>query len=543
MQTYLGLDLSTQGLTAIIVEPLTGDLKEYAISFDESYPGYGTRDGVLFGDNPAEAYADPRMFIEAVDDMLALLSEKKLTGRVAAIAVSAQQHGSVYLNDSVARVLKRLDPGQSMHLQLERIFSRSVAPIWMDSSTGSECDEITEAAGGLQKVVHITGSPATERFAGPQIRKFWKIDPSGYEKTAHITLISAFITALLTGHLAPLDAGDGYGANLADIRNGCWHDDLMRITSPDLADRLPRLVTRDVQAGKVSNYLVHRYGFQPGTDVLIGSGDNPNSLVGLGLIDEPQIKGISLGTSDTYFGYMQSLKDTTRTEGHVFGTADGNYMFLLCFKNGSLAREAIRNEHRLDWHAFSDILLQTKPGNNGRIMLPYYMPEITPLVVEQGVRRYGNLAPDDPEANVRAVAEAQIMSMYLHSEWTGQRPGRILVTAGGSGNMGLLNVIAQVFNANVQAFEVTSSAALGAAVRAAHWSLENSGSPTGWKKIVEPFTKSSTAIDILPDPEAVRIYHEDQGLLSVYAACEKYHLGLGPNPDPAIRKFKEIFPA
>ena len=541
MPTYLGLDLSTQGLTAIIIEPQTGELKEVSINFDETYPDYGTRDGVLFGDGPDEVYADPRMFIEAVGDMLALLAEKQLTSRVAAIAVSAQQHGSVYLNHSAGGILIRLDADRNMLPQLEHIFARTIAPIWMDSSTGVECAEITRAAGGIENVVRITGSAATERFAGPQIRKFWKTDASGYEKTAHITLISAFVTALLTGHPAPLDAGDGYGANLADVTNGCWDAEMLQITSPGLAQKLPRLAARDERAGKVSNYLVHRYGFQPGTDVLIGSGDNPSSLVGLGLIGKPRVKAISLGTSDTYFGYMRSVTESSRSEGHIFGTADGQYMFLLCFKNGSLAREAIKDAHRLNWHEFSDILLQTKPGNNGRIMLPFFLPEITPVVPQRGVRRFGGLDPDEAEANVRAVAEAQIMAMYIHSEWTGQRPGQVLVTAGGSGNMGLLNLIAQVFNARVQAFEVTASAALGAAVRAAHWSLNNRGEPISWKKLVEPFTRASTAIDILPDPEAVRTYHENNGLLAVYAACEKYHLGLGPDPDPIIEQFRATF--
>jgi xylulokinase len=65
-------------------------------------------------------------------------------------------------------------------------------------------------------VAAFTGSAATERFAGPQIRKFWKNYSEDYEKTTHITLISAFITALLIGRTVPVDAGDGFGMNLAD---------------------------------------------------------------------------------------------------------------------------------------------------------------------------------------------------------------------------------------------------------------------------------------------------------------------------------------
>jgi sugar (pentulose or hexulose) kinase len=46
------------------------------------------------------------------------------------------------------------------------------------------------------------------------------------------------------------------------------------------------------------------------------------------------------------------------------------------------------------------------------------------------------------------------MSMHLHSAWVGKRSARILVTAGGSGNRGLLTVIAEVFGVEVQTREL-----------------------------------------------------------------------------------------
>ena len=59
--------------------------------------------------------------------------------------------------------------------QLKASFSRGLSPIWMDS-TSVECAEIEAAVGGAEIVCQRTGSVATERFAGPQIRKFFKTD-------------------------------------------------------------------------------------------------------------------------------------------------------------------------------------------------------------------------------------------------------------------------------------------------------------------------------------------------------------------------------
>ncbi len=77
------------------------------------------------------------------------------------------------------------------------------------------------------------------------------------------------------------------------------------------------------------------------------------------------------------------------------------------------------------------------------------------MVLEPGVRRFGGLKADD------------MVSIYLHSRWIGRRPQRLFITAGGAQNEGLLKLIAQVFGVPVQVFDVSDSAALGAAIRAA----------------------------------------------------------------------------
>jgi xylulokinase len=293
--------------------------------------------------------------------------------------------------------------------------------------------------------------------------------------------------------------------------------------------------------GPVSHYLVARYGFRPDTEVVVGSGDNPCSLVGLGLIGLPAIHAISLGTSDTYFGYLDEVRAMESSEGHIFGAADGKYMFLVCFKNGSPAREAVRKLYGLRWDEFSEILLESPPGNLGRIMLPYFLPEITPLVLEPRVWRFGGFREDDVRGNVQAVVEAQAMAMYLHSGWIGQRPKCILVTAGGSENRGLLTVVSQVFGAEVRSFEVKGSAALGAAIRAAHCSLNSRGRKVKWSDLFESVVQPNTKELIRPSTEAVNIYQAPQGLLSVYRACERFALANGENPQEKIQAFKDTF--
>lgn len=516
---YLGLDSSTQSLSAIIIDLDTRKaVYDISLSYDETLPHYGTQNGVLENPDPKIVHSPPLMWIEALDMLFDKMKTEGMTlGNIQAISGSGQQHGSVYLKAEAANTLSNLDPSKSLTQNFNGVFSRDTSPIWMDSSTRAECDEICDALGGLQATAEATGSTTFERFTGPQIRKFYKTESDAYNNTAHVMLVSSFMASILAGRIAPIDHGDGAGMNLMDIQNRTWHPAALEATAPNLSDRLPPLAESWTVIGPVSRYFVDKYGLNPNAKALTWSGDNPNSVVGLGLIHEGLV-AISLGTSDTYFGTMKACQTDPRGEGHVFVSPTGDYMTLICFKNGSLAREAIRESHNLDWDGFSQALQSTSPGNDGKIILPYFEPEIVPNVLEPNVYRF-DLDENDAAGNCRAVVEAQMMSMRIHSEWMGVRPSAIYVTGGASVNPEILQIMADVQNCPVYQFEVTNSAALGAALRAAHGHLNTSGQNTVWEDVTQGIAEPISGSVIEPVNTAV---YDD--LVKKYAECEQSEL-------------------
>jgi hypothetical protein len=52
---------------------------------------------------------------------------------------------------------------------------------------------------------------------------------------------------------------------------------------------------------------------------------------------------------------------------------------------------------------------------------------------------------------------------------------------------------------------------------------------------------TASAHVIRPSVEATRVYQSPGGLLDVYAACEKFAIGQGPDPDARIRVFRGAF--
>ena len=518
MPLYLGLDSSTQSLSAIVLEIEGGRRRiafDSSMQFDETFPRYGTTHGVLPDPDPAIATSPPLLWVEALDLMMARLATSGLDlGRLAAVSGSAQQHGSVYLNGRADAILAALDPARPLADQIAGSLARPVAPIWMDSSTSAECAEIEAAVGGGQTLAQRTGSRAFERFTAAQIRKFSKQDPAGYGATDRIHLVSSFLASLLVARHAPLDPGDGSGTNLMDLARTEWWPAAVEATAPGLAQRLPPVAPASTVVGTLAPYWRTRYGF-PAAPVVAWSGDNPCSLVGVGLVREGRI-AISLGTSDTVFGLMREPRVDRTGTGHVFGAPTGDYMGLTCFKNGSLARERIRDMFGLTWASFSEALRRTPAGNGGGILLPWFEPEITPTVLTPGVHRY-RLSPDDRDGNVRGVIEGQQMAMALHSRWMGVTIDSIHATGGAAANRDILQVMADVFGAVVYQLQVENSAALGAALRALHGSLLAAGKAVTWDEVVRDFAEPVTDSALQPDPQRHAVYRE---LIGAYEAFE-----------------------
>jgi xylulokinase len=471
MGIYLGLDSSTQGLSAICIDTDKNSIiYEKSVNFGNDLPEYKSPNGFLEHSDPLIKHADPIMWIDALDRLFTIMKKENFNfSAVEAVSGSGQQHGSVYLNNLF------LDPKNWMGNSLKEIFtpmlSRKTAPIWMDSSTTEECNEIADTLGGKEKVCEKTGSVPIERFTGPQIRKFYKQSPKDYENTAVIHLVSSFMASVLAGKSVNIDTGDGAGMNLLNLKNSDWDSEIVNATAPDLLNKLPKVApSNTIIPSGISDYFVDKYGFSKNCKIALWTGDNPSSLVGLAA-SRKGTAVISLGTSDTFMAAFDKPVTDPNGFGHVFGNPDNGFMCLICFKNGSLAREKIKEEFNLSWHEFDVVSFEkTQPGNNANVMLPFYFPEITPKTNKSIVEFSGEkdfIERTNPHKAVRAIIESQMLNIKIHSSWIGENFSKIKITGGASKSDTICQTAADIFQTPVERFSVANSAGLGAALRAA----------------------------------------------------------------------------
>lgn len=506
MSKFLGFDSSSQSLTAVIIDTDTDAIVyRRQLIYEEGLPQYPSVKGVIPNDDKLICHSDPRMWLAALDLLLSQMTEDGISfAEISGISGSSQQHGTVYLNEKFLKNGFLPAAGESLADALPAYLSRPTSPIWRDLSTFEDCLALNNDIGGAEEMQKLTGSPATERFAGPQIRKFARTEPAAYAQTAVIHLVSSFMASVFTGKSCPIDWADGSGMNLELLSRRAWSSAIAEVTAPQLLEKLPPLINPTTICGELSPYFVEHYGFRAGTPVLAWSGDNPNSLIGMGAY-KPGTVVVSLGTSDTYFSALNRQVFDPKGYGHVFISDAGTYQALICFQNGGLARETIRQKFGMTWNDFDDRAFQVTPaGNNGNIMLPYFAPESTPLVLNAGPVLEGSplfASWSSGVETVRALVEAQAISMYLHSQWTGVRPKVLRLTGGASNSAGIAQVYADVFNARVERLTITDSAALGAAMRAA-----NGIGKLSFGHLTRHFCNCDSQLTVTPIADNVAVY-------------------------------------
>ncbi|KAK3828528.1 MAG: hypothetical protein J3Q66DRAFT_435051, partial [Benniella sp.] len=610
---FLGFDLSTQQLKVIALYPAThrnghsSALKthsSFAVHFDSDLAHYQTRGGVSIQhdtDN-GTVTAPVLMWVEALELVLDRMKESRFPfERVLAISGAAQQHGSVYWSRRAQEAFNTLRSASgdkdSQRPSMTDIFKEAFtvydSPIWQDTSTSAQCREIEEYLGrpnqqqhgllsdkesirlrGQQQLAELTGSRAYERYTGSQILKIVQTNPEVYKATERISLVSSFLASLLMAQFAMIDVADGSGMNLLNIDTKTWDPQLTMFISQGgargqgglergtLVEKLGQVDSSGTKTqGVVSKWFVERYGFRSDVNVVSFTGDNPGTVMAMHAEQGDAI--VSLGTSDTLLLYTDNhgsfgSKESNGTSqasaklsiGYLCHPVDPHgYLMLYCAKNGSLARENIRDLYAEgEWDKFNQLLkdaMESEQESVSRIGFYFFDREIWPPV--KGLHRFEKgetvdefgLHDDDngtpresirQRANVLAICESQFLAMRVRSSQEKPSsissssslspPGisRILATGGASSNSTILQLLSNVFGVPVvstghNAEAGAGSAAWGAARKAFLYGrgvgdAVNEGGEAALpdEKLGEHGEKTNEDFILLPDLKQTRKY-------------------------------------
>ncbi|MCP4756230.1 MAG: hypothetical protein GY866_35660 [Proteobacteria bacterium] len=479
----IGIEFSTQSVKMVVL-----DLKKTEVAYkgffeyDTTFPAYGTRGGVLPADVPEIRHTSPLMLMEALDSTFEKLSADGIDlSRVGTVKTDCMQHCSVYTNRSFEEAVAGLDARSNLVEQLGHCLARKTAPIWEDRSPVREVEYLTESLKSEGGIGQLTGNRAELRFPAAQILSWAGKSPEDYRRTTGIFLLSAFITSILAGRISAVDTGDGWGTNLnhLDIANPGWSTPVISTADshlddfglpPSLASRIGSMDHYDAEVGTVNAYFTEKYGLDPETKILAGTGDNPATLLGCG-----GAMVVSLGSSYTVNGVMEEIVPSLEEEYNVFGFTKGKAMALAVFTNGGKVHDTFLKRYLNqpddkkpgpnEWREYTAKAGQPLLEAEERLMLPYLMDESVPLR-KRGIVRNG-FTEDDGQTNIRALHLSQVLSLKLHSSHLGLVE-ELCVVGGGSKNELMMQLIADAFQAGTYSIAKADVAApMGCAISGA----------------------------------------------------------------------------
>jgi len=518
-----GLDSSTQGTKLLVIEQDSEQVIWVdAINYDSDLPQYNTKNGVIRTDKVGVSESDPNMWIDAIEQLFNRLKESDIPqGDIKAISVSGQQHGLVTLD-------------------AEGNLTRPTSKLWNDFSTQEECDLLTEAVGGVDNMIKEVGNSQRTGYTAAKIFHMARNEPDAFRKTETCFLVHNFVNWVLTGGkeggVRAMEPGDTSGMALWNPKTGEWSKRVMEAISPELEEKIPPLKPADTSIGVIGASLADRYGFDPGCLIDAGSGDNMYGAVGTGNV-VPGIVTISLGTSGTAYTFLENAYIDPSGEIAAFCDSTGYHLPLLCVSNLANGYNDILQQFGLSHQEFVDIVSKVPVGNQGSLLIPWYMGERTPDVPAAAPVYFGfGLGDFTPEILCRAVLEGHILNLYDGFKKMPVKATEIRLTGGLSQSKAWRQTIADVFETQVVPVE-GEGAALGAALHAAWvWRKEN-GETLALQEVVHPFVKLLENQRCKPISENVAVYRK---LKTVFSALSERVRGLESKDDPFAKRVQML---
>ncbi len=276
---YIGLDLGTSGLKAILIDHSQAILAEAVAPLEVNRP---------FDSWSEQA---PATWLDAADATLTALAAKVSLGSVRGIGLSGQQHGATLL-DAADHVLRP-------------------CILWNDTRAAVEAAELDR-----NPIFHaLTGNIVFAGFTAPKLVWVQRHEPKLFARVAKVLLPKDYLRLWLTGeHVAEMS--DAAGTGWLETGKRVWSDDLLAATGMTRA-QMPRLVEGSQVSGILRHALAAKWGLPKGVVVAGGGGDNAASAVGVGVVTAGQAF-VSLGTSGVLFAANAAYQPDAASAVHTF---------------------------------------------------------------------------------------------------------------------------------------------------------------------------------------------------------------------------------
>lgn len=470
---FLGIDVGTSGSRAVLIDT------------DGTIVASATVEHAPFA-SPEIGWAEQnpedwkRAAFEAIRQVLAVKNVH--AEEIAAVGLSGQMHGAVFLDDS------------------DEVLRPSI--IWCDQRTEKQCRDLT-AKIGAEKLIELVSNPALPNFTLTKMLWARENEPEIWNKVRTVLLPKDYLRFCLTGDKAT-EVSDASGTLMLDVSNRKWSKELM--AAVEISEKLlPELYESVEITGTISTDCAAETGLIAGTPVVAGAGDNAAGAIGMGIVRAGAVSA-TIGTSGVVFAVTDQPSIDLRGRIHTFCHAVPNRWHVTGVTQAAgLSFKWFRDNFTAD-ESYDDLVDKASKipvGADGLLWTPYLMGERTPHVDSKVRASLIGLTASHTEAHVvRAILEGVAFSLRDALEVFKQLniPIETIRLGGGGAKSPLWRQIqADVYAQRVETIEAEEGAAYGAALLA--------GVGTGaWKTIDEACDQTiRVAETIVPDDASVEL--------------------------------------
>ena len=348
-QHYLGIDVGTTAVKALVVDELGSVVGEAESSLDVSVP------------QPGWAEQNPSDWWQGTVNAVRAACAQAGVREVKVIGLSGQMHSSVVLDES-DRVLRP-------------------AILWNDVRTTAQCRSINDRVGkeGLRRLV---GNPALEGFTAPKLLWMRDEEPHLFDQARTLLLPKDYVRLLMTGEKAT-EPSDAAGTLLFDVRRSHWSEEMIDSLELD-PSILPPVRGSSSVTGGLTAAAAEALGLKQGTPVVGGGADNAAAAVGSGVVEQRAMQ-TSIGTSGAVVAPIERPRVDPGMRIHSFNhaIADTWYLMGVVLSAGAALgwfRQVLSGPSGtpLTYDELIAEATDTPPGADGLTFLPYLTGERTP---------------------------------------------------------------------------------------------------------------------------------------------------------------------
>ncbi|MBE9638580.1 xylulokinase [Salipiger mangrovisoli] len=457
---YLGIDLGTSGLRALLVDAEGTPLGAAEHAYEARHPRSGWSE------------QDPQDWIAALERAVAdLRAAHPDFAALRGIGVAGHMHGATVLDESGAVIRPCI--------------------LWNDTRSHVEAAAL-DAADGVRQ---ISGNIVFPGFTAPKLAWMRRHEPENFARIAKVLLPAAYLNFYLTGAYFA-DMSDSAGTSWLDTGTRDWSETLLS-ASGMRRDQMPELLEGCQPGARLKSELAARWGVSADVVVAAGAGDNAAAACGIGAMNEGQ-GFVSLGTSGVLLAARDGYRPAAETALHTFCHAVPGRWYQMGVMLS--AADSLNWLARITGSAPRDLTagLGEQLLAPGRVrFLPYLSGERTPHNDAEIRGSFTGLGAESSRDDLtRAVLEGVAFGLrdsLAALEGTGLRLERLIAIGGGTGSRYWLNLIATALNVQL---ELPSGGEFGAALGAARLAMLAAGDGTPEEVMVPPTTRE----EILPNP-------------------------------------------